>query len=317
MARPTGCASTATRRGRRSTAPPRWGTTAGSSRCATRKTRRPAQRGGHLEGARATRASPPDDVDILDSPAAATTYRFADRWRVGRVFPAGDAAHAMPPRIGQACAPGRRQPVLEAAGRTVGIARGGAGHLSGRAASTIVKEVTNRAVKGRQGHRRPPPCGPRCAGDSLPHREQAARLQRLRNNRRPPATGPAAGAQRQPRVGWLIPALGDRRRRRPGAVRRHRRRPLDRAAHRHRRGRQGVAVRPAHRCPDRRAGSAPGADRIVDRDGTLLGGSRTRRSSVIALRPDGFVYAGGTPQRPLPPPPAGFTAQANRVKDHA
>ena len=47
-------------------------------------------------------------------------------------------------------------------------------------------------------------------------------------------------------------------------------------------------------------GSAPGADRIVDRDGTLLRWLEDKKTSVIALRPDGFVYAGGTPQRPLP-----------------
>ncbi|MCB0943293.1 MAG: FAD-binding monooxygenase, partial [Mycobacterium sp.] len=64
-------------------------------------------------------------------------------------------------------------------------------------------------------------------------------------------------------------------------------------------------------------GSAPGADRIVDRDGTLLRWLEGKKASVIALRPDGFVYAAGASGTPLPPPPAGFTAPVTRVKDHA
>ncbi len=63
-------------------------------------------------------------------------------------------------------------------------------------------------------------------------------------------------------------------------------------------------------------GSAPAADCIVDRDGKLTRWLEGKKASVVAVRPDGFVYAAGGEQ-PLPPPPAGFTAQANQVKDHA
>jgi 3-(3-hydroxy-phenyl)propionate hydroxylase len=49
-----------------------------------------------------------DDVKVLRAVVYSHHVRVADRWRVGRVFLAGDAAHAMPPWIGQGMSAGVR-----------------------------------------------------------------------------------------------------------------------------------------------------------------------------------------------------------------
>ena len=49
-----------------------------------------------------------DNVKILRAVIYSHHVRVADRWRVGRVFLAGDAAHAMPPWIGQGMSAGVR-----------------------------------------------------------------------------------------------------------------------------------------------------------------------------------------------------------------
>ncbi|HKV21534.1 MAG TPA: bifunctional 3-(3-hydroxy-phenyl)propionate/3-hydroxycinnamic acid hydroxylase, partial [Mycobacterium sp.] len=50
----------------------------------------------------------PEHVEILRAVIYSHHVRVAERWRVGRVFLAGDAAHAMPPWIGQGMAAGVR-----------------------------------------------------------------------------------------------------------------------------------------------------------------------------------------------------------------
>lgn len=49
-----------------------------------------------------------ENVEILRAVVYSHHVRLADRWRIGRVFLAGDAAHAMPPWIGQGMASGAR-----------------------------------------------------------------------------------------------------------------------------------------------------------------------------------------------------------------
>lgn len=49
-----------------------------------------------------------ENVEILRAVVYSHHVRVADRWRIGRVFLAGDAAHAMPPWIGQGMASGVR-----------------------------------------------------------------------------------------------------------------------------------------------------------------------------------------------------------------
>jgi 3-(3-hydroxy-phenyl)propionate hydroxylase len=50
----------------------------------------------------------PEHVQVLRAVIYNHHVRFADRWRIGRVFLAGDAAHAMPPWIGQGMGSGVR-----------------------------------------------------------------------------------------------------------------------------------------------------------------------------------------------------------------
>ncbi|KAA9160763.1 bifunctional 3-(3-hydroxy-phenyl)propionate/3-hydroxycinnamic acid hydroxylase [Amycolatopsis acidicola] len=50
----------------------------------------------------------PEHVEILRAVVYSHHVRFASRWRVGRIFLAGDAAHVMPPWIGQGMAAGVR-----------------------------------------------------------------------------------------------------------------------------------------------------------------------------------------------------------------
>ena len=86
------------------------------------------------------RASPTTHVKILRAVIYSHHVRVADRWRVGRVFLAGDAAHAMPPWIGQGMSAGVRDAAnlcwkLAAVAARAG-ARFAARHLPGRTQTT-------------------------------------------------------------------------------------------------------------------------------------------------------------------------------------
>ncbi|MFZ2173141.1 MAG: bifunctional 3-(3-hydroxy-phenyl)propionate/3-hydroxycinnamic acid hydroxylase, partial [Rhodococcus sp. (in: high G+C Gram-positive bacteria)] len=90
------------------------------------------------------------EVKILRAVVYSHHVRFADRWRVGRVFLAGDAAHAMPPWIGQGMSAGVRD-VANLCWKLAAV-------LSGSLPDSVldsyqtermphVREVTKRAVK--------------------------------------------------------------------------------------------------------------------------------------------------------------------------
>ena len=92
----------------------------------------------------------PEHVEILGFACYSHHVRFAERWRVGRVFVAGDAAHAMPPWIGQGMCAGVRD-VANLCWKLGAVLRGS---LPESVLDTYqterlphVKEVTNRAVK--------------------------------------------------------------------------------------------------------------------------------------------------------------------------
>ena len=146
----TGCGSTATRHGPPSTAPLRWAITAGSSRCATTRTRTtcsPRRRSGRCCS---DQGIAEENVKILGFACYSHHVRFADRWRVGRVFLAGDAAHAMPPWIGQGMCAGVRD-VANLCWKLAAVLRGSLPEsvLDTYQAERLphVKEVTSRAVK--------------------------------------------------------------------------------------------------------------------------------------------------------------------------
>jgi 3-(3-hydroxy-phenyl)propionate hydroxylase len=265
------------------------------------------------------------NVKIIGFACYSHHVRFADRWRVGRVFLAGDAAHAMPPWIGQGMCAGVRD-VGNLCWKLQAV-------LSGSLPESVldtyqaerlphVKEVTNRAVK---------------VGKIIVDRNPARAAMRnhlfrtaskvpgftawLRKTRWLPPARYEAGLLAQngnSAVGWLIPQpwvvdeKGDRVR-------------LDDVI-----GRRWTVLHTGPEGPVQSwrsagvpviriapPGSTPDADQVVDRDGALTRWLHGKKASVIAVRPDGFVYAGADDSQPLPPPPAGLAAPVNRVKDHA
>lgn len=266
-----------------------------------------------------------DNVQIIGFACYSHHVRFADRWRSGRIFLAGDAAHAMPPWIGQGMCAGVRD-VANLCWKLNSVLTGSLPEsiLDSYQAERMphVKEVTNRAVKiGKVIVDRNPV---RAAV-----RQRAFRTANripgfdawLRNNRWLPHARYRSGLLARngnAAVGWLIPQpwVIDEK----GTDMR-----LDDVV-----GAKWVVLHtgPGASCESWRStgvpvikivppGSTPGPNRVVDRDGVLVRWMADKRTSVVALRPDGFVYAGGGSSRPLPPPPAGFTVSAERVKDHA
>jgi 3-(3-hydroxy-phenyl)propionate hydroxylase len=265
------------------------------------------------------------NVRIIGFACYSHHVRFADRWRIGRVFLAGDAAHAMPPWIGQGMCAGVRD-VANLCWKLNAVL---AGSLPDSVLDTYqverlphVQEVTNRAVKiGKIIVDR----NPMRAAVRRHAFRTASKVPGfgawLRNHRWLPHAHYRSGLladNRNPATGWLIPQpwvfdeKGDDVR-------------FDDVID----GRWAVV----HTGPEgpwrswRSAGvpiikivphgSAAGADRIVDRDGKLSRWLEGKKASVVVLRPDGFVYAGAGKDELLPPPPAGFTVRADRVKDHA
>ena len=113
----------------------------------------PKTRSGRFSAAR---ESPRKTSKILGFACYSHHVRFADRWRVGRVFLAGDAAHAMPPWIGQGMCAGVRDVAnlcwkLGAVLRRV-AARIRSGYLSGRAAAARQGCDQPRGQDGQTDH---------------------------------------------------------------------------------------------------------------------------------------------------------------------
>ncbi len=254
-----------------------------------------------------------EQVKILRAVIYSHHVRVADRWRVGRVFLAGDAAHAMPPWIGQGMAAG----VRDAANLCWKLAAVIRGQAPASLLDTYqverkphVVEVTRRAVR----------CGRLIT-------ERRKWLTWLRNHALRPLTrlpgvlriaekliwipdaryreGFLAG-DAQPAVGWQPPqpwvtdATGQQAR-------------LDDTIGRHW-AVLHLGAPPTGADEWKRLGALclavnerPGAGAIRDDDGTLTRWLRDKKAAAIVLRPDGFVYAAAPAGGPLPAPPTGLS----------
>jgi len=237
-------------------------------------------------------------VEILRAVIYSHHVRVADRWRVGRVFLAGDAAHAMPPWIGQGMSAG----VRDAANLCWKLAA----VLRGQAPDTLldsyeaerkphVTEITRRAC---------------FVGRIITERNRgiaATRNHVLRALTRLPGVnacllkmswipdarykdGFFSGSH--PAVGWQIPQpwVADS----SGAIVR-----LDDVL-----GGDWAVLHTGVLPADAQAWTAMGVKAIRISDATLTRWLRRKKASAVVVRPDGFVYAGTESGESLPAPPA-------------
>ena len=253
------------------------------------------------------------NVKILGFACYSHHVRFADRWRVGRVFLAGDAAHAMPPWIGQGMCAGVRD-VGNLCWKLTAVLNGAlpVAVLDSYQSERLphVKEVTNRAVKVGELiiERTRWKAALRNHFFRIATKVPAFNTWLLNNRWLPDAHYPEGLLARggSPAVGWLIPqprvvdengsevllddVIGGRW-------------TLLHIGSGHWPSWQSTGVPLIRILP---AGSEPAPGCIVDRDDVLTRWLAEKKAFAIAVRPDGFVYAANAPGRPLPPPPKGF-----------
>ncbi|MFF3597285.1 bifunctional 3-(3-hydroxy-phenyl)propionate/3-hydroxycinnamic acid hydroxylase [Kitasatospora indigofera] len=255
-----------------------------------------------------------DSIKVLRATVYSHHVRFATRFRMGRVFLAGDAAHAMPPWIGQGMAAGVRD-VANLCWKLDAV-------LHGELPETVldsyeserkphVKEVTKRAVfVGRTITERRAPVtrirnGALRALDRIPGFGNW-----LQDANWIPVARYDAGLQAGPRVRatghqvpqpWVTVPDGTRVR-------------LDDAlaGRWHVLHARSATPQPAWSLPGvvsstiTPMGSQPAEGTLVDSDGVLLPWMTRHDADTLALRPDAYVYAAAPTGAPLPPPPQGF-----------
>ncbi len=260
----------------------------------------------------------PGDVEVLRAVVYSHHVRFAARWRVGRVFLAGDAAHVMPPWIGQGMASGVRD-VGNLCWKLAGVVRG-----------ELPESVLDSYAVERMAHVRSMSRAAVFFGRVITERRRAVTAVRdplfraamrapfvgafLRDGSWFPETRYAAGLLAAPVssqhggkvVGrtvpqpWVLGADGSRVRLddvlgggwallRAAGERATSDRVWVQA------GARALTVRPA--------GSPPAPDAVVDVDHVLVPWMRGHRVTALALRPDAIVYAAAAPGGPLAPPP--------------
>lgn len=265
-----------------------------------------------------------EHVELLRAVVYSHHVRFASRWRVGRVFLAGDAAHVMPPWIGEGMASGVRD-AANLCWKLAAVVRG-----------ELADDVLDTYEAERQPHVREMTRDAVWVGRVITERRRAVawlRNQFFRTAMNLPLVGDYVrrgswfpdphyrdgliAEQRGPAVGWLPPQ--------PWV--------LDEHGARHRfddaRGVGWTVVCSGD--PDRTATDAwagigaeitpllgphasprPGA--LVDTDDTLRTWMRERGTETLVLRPDGFVYAAGSATRPVPAPPLRPSTASRRVR---
>jgi 3-(3-hydroxy-phenyl)propionate hydroxylase len=258
-------------------------------------------------------------VKILRAVIYSHHVRVAERWRVGRVFLAGDAAHAMPPWIGQGMSAGVRD-VANLCWKLAAV-------ISGEAPDSLLdsyqtermphlQEVTKRAVMvGRIiTEQNPVLVALRDRGMRLAMKIPGA-PQRLHDACWIPeahyargffAPGNARAVGRQIPQPWVLDEKAT-------AVR------LDDVLAGHwivlHTGPQpdGADAWTALGVPSVRLvgpDSSPGADHLLDTGGTLVSWLADNKAATVVLRPGGFVYAAADSGQPLPPPPAGYSGNS-------
>ncbi|MET7778418.1 bifunctional 3-(3-hydroxy-phenyl)propionate/3-hydroxycinnamic acid hydroxylase [Streptomyces sp. NPDC005388] len=255
-----------------------------------------------------------DSVKILRATVYSHHVRFAARFRAGRVFLAGDAAHAMPPWMGQGMAAGVRD-VANLCWKLDAVLRGELPEtvLDSYEAERKphVKEVTKRAVfVGRLiTERRRPVARVRDAGLRVLNRVPGFG-DWLQDSNWIPVARYAEGLQARPRArasGCQIPqpwvtgpdgehvrlddALGSR------WLLLHTGSAAPQPAWDHL-GIPSLTITPAR--------SRPAEGTLVDSDDVLLAWLAARRAATVALRPDAYVYAAAPAGAQLPQPPTGF-----------
>jgi 3-(3-hydroxy-phenyl)propionate hydroxylase len=246
-----------------------------------------------------------ENVKILRAVIYRHHVRVADRWRVGRVFLAGDAAHAMPPWIGQGMSAGIRD----------------AANLCWKLAAVIKGQAPDCLLESYQAERKPhviEVTRRACfVGRIITERNRViagvrnhvlraltrlrgldARLQKLTWIPDARYREGFFTTDRRRAVGWQIPQpwVTDA----TGATVR-----LDDVV-----GGNWAIVHTGESPAGAQAWTELGVPMIRIDEPTLVCWMRRRKADAVVLRPDGFVYAATESGRPLPPPPAGVTGNA-------
>lgn len=253
-----------------------------------------------------------EHVEMLRAVVYSHHVRLAARWRTGRVFLAGDAAHVMPPWIGQGMASGVRD-VNNLCWKLDAVIRG-----------RLPESVLDTYEAERMPHVRKLTTAAVSVGRIITERNRAVTRVRdplLRGVMRTPRLGHFVRAaswlpQTSCATGLMVP-----RGRRDKVVGRRlvqphvlgpdgERRPLDDVL-----GHDWAVLHTGNVASLdawRRAGvpcldvSPPGAlpsrDTVVDVEAVLRGWMRERGVRAVAVRPDGIVYAAADGEA-LPPPP--------------
>ncbi|MHA6739139.1 bifunctional 3-(3-hydroxy-phenyl)propionate/3-hydroxycinnamic acid hydroxylase [Rhodococcus erythropolis] len=266
-------------------------------------------------------------VKILRAVVYSHHVRFADRWRVGRVFLAGDAAHVMPPWIGQGMSAGVRD-AANLCWKLAGVLDGSLPDAALDSYQTErmphVREVTARAVKTGNiiTERRPSLATARNHGLRTLTKIPAV-ANWLRDSRWIPAAYyPEGFFAPKPHTGirarfdtsavghqipqpWVLDEKGERERlddvlagqwallslspvKKTGLW-------------------SSTGVRRLHL---QVAGSDAAEGAVVDTDNSLVNWMRAKASTSIVVRPDGFVYAAEGPKTALGQPPRGLRITA-------
>ena len=248
----------------------------------------------------------PEHVKILRAVIYSHHVRVADRWLVGRVFLAGDAAHAMPPWIGQGMSAGVRD-AANLCWKLAAVAKGQAPDSLLDSYQTErkphVTEVTRRAC---------------FAGRIITERNPiivAARNHVFRTLTRIPGLDArlqkitwipdaryadgyfAAGGHRA--VGWQIPQ--------PWVTDGHGAKVrFDDIL-----GGQWTVLHEGEPPAGAHAWTDVGVPTLRISEPTLVRWLQRKKATAAVLRPDGFIYAAAKSGQPLPPPPIDCTFSAS------